>query len=317
MGINILTTAVEVGKNIIESSTVEGVVAGFLTTLFLRHKEDVKLLEAVKAKEFEKVTSELLQSGRLSYVDLYKYRNFMNIAKRADDAIRSKQQSISEGEQKIEENQEKKFDFDWLMRFFDAVGNISNEELQVLWGKVLANEIAKPKSCSLRTLDIIRNMSPEEAKTFSVLSRYVMQSGDTYYIDSKGFYCAEDGYQECREFIRNQGLTYGEHIVPLMEAGVLSADHDLAIYINKDVNLEFHNDKIVGLVVNPNENPELFQMEAYFLTACGRELFQVIRHGDDFEADDEYALLCMKEVKRQKEQFYVGAYTMDGKEKEL
>ena len=30
-------------------------------------------------------------------------------------------------------------------------------------GKVLASEIVRPKACSLRTLDMIRNMSPEEA----------------------------------------------------------------------------------------------------------------------------------------------------------
>lgn len=80
------------------------------------------------------------------------------------------------------------------MRFLDAVGNISNEELQSLWRSVLANEISRPKSCSLRTLDMIREMSPEEARTFSDLCQYVMQSGDTYYIDSAGFFCEEDGH---------------------------------------------------------------------------------------------------------------------------
>ena len=42
------------------------------------------------------------------------------------------------------------------MRFFDAVGNVSNEELQKLWGKVLAGEMQQPGSCSLRTMEVIR-----------------------------------------------------------------------------------------------------------------------------------------------------------------
>ena len=118
--------------------------------------------------------------------ELYKCRNFLKIAKRADEMIASYQANQPEVE--IEEtSQEDTFSFDWLMRFFDAVGNISNEDLQQLWGKVLANEIVKPKVCSLRTLDMIRNMSPEEAKTFSLLCKYVMQSGNTYYIDSADF----------------------------------------------------------------------------------------------------------------------------------
>ena len=35
---------------------------------------------------------------------------------------------------------------------------------------------------------MIRNMSSEEANIFSDLCRYVMQSGDIYYIDATGFF---------------------------------------------------------------------------------------------------------------------------------
>lgn len=143
-------------------------------------------MEMLKAHEFEKVTNDLLNSGKLSYVELYKCRNFLKIAERADEVFANDQEK--ESEQVPGEDEKNKFSFDWLMRFFDAVGNISNEELQQLWGKVLANEISHPKSCSLRTLDMIRNMPPEEAETFSMLCRYVMQSGDSFYIDSAGFF---------------------------------------------------------------------------------------------------------------------------------
>ena len=80
-----------------------------------------------------------------------------------------------------------------------------------------------------------------------------MQSGDIYYIDAAGFFYEEDGNKECRNFIRNKGLSYEKHIVPLLEAGALSQDHDLALYISKNINLEMHNDKICGIVMNPAE----------------------------------------------------------------
>lgn len=51
-------------------------------------------------------------------------------------------------------------------------------------------------ACLLRTFDMLRDMSPEEAKTFSLLYKYVMLSGNIYYIDSAGFFC-----EECRNFI--------------------------------------------------------------------------------------------------------------------
>lgn len=164
----IIDAVTNAGKMLITSPAVEGVVTSLITTLFLRKGEKTKALEALKAKNFEKVMEELLETGRLSYVELYRCNNFLKIAKSADEMIAAYQESQSEENVDGNEKQEK-FSFDWLMRFFDTVGNISNEDLQQLWGKILANEIAKPKTCALRTLDMIRNMSSEEAKVFSIL----------------------------------------------------------------------------------------------------------------------------------------------------
>lgn len=312
MGIELLTkqavdVVVNTGKALITSPAVQGVVSSLITTLFVRKGENAKVVEALKAKEFEKVTEELLETGRLSYVELYKCRNFLKIAKRADEMMAACHEDDIESEQDESKAQDK-FSFDWLMRFFDAVGNISNEDLQRLWGEVLASEIIRPKACSLRTLDMLRNMPPEEAKTFYSLCQYVMQSGNIYYIDSAGFLCEEDGHQECRDYIKNKGLSYEEHIVPLLEAGALSQDHDMALYISRQTNLEVHNDKICGIVMYHDDTPALFRRDAYLLTASGRELFHIIHNGNDFETDEEYTLLCLKDMKESNPAFYVGAF---------
>lgn len=307
----LITRVMHIGKVAIQSPAVQGVVSSLITTLFLRHGENVKSIEALKAKEFEKITNELLTTGRLSYVELYKCRNFIKIAKRADEVIAEYEFNDMNFEQDFAKKDENNFNFDWLMRFFEAVGNISNEELQQLWGRVLANEISRPKSCSLRTLDMIWNMTLEEARAFSTLSQYVMQSGNSYYIDSAGFFCEEDGYGECHEYIQRKGLSYEEHIIPLIEAGALSTDHDLAIYINKDHSLEFHNDKLLGVVMNFDDTPVLFKREAYFLTTSGKELYAALKGSNEFEADEEYALLCLKQMKQENSEFYVGAYSVE------
>ena len=312
MGTELLTPEtidmiVNTGKALITSPAVQGVVSSLITTLFVRRGENIKVVEALKAKEFEKVTEELLETGRLSYVEFYKCKNFLKIAERADEMIAACHGDNS-GREQDERDDRVKFSFDWLMRFFDAVGNISNEDLQQLWGRVLASEIARPKACSLRTLDMIRNMSPEEAKFFSFLCQYVMQSGNTYYIDSAGFFCEEDGHQKCRDYIQSKGLSYEEHIVPLLEAGALTQDHDLALYLNRKINLETHNDKICGIVMYPEDTPVLFRRDAYLLTASGKELFHIIQQSNDFETDQEYALLCLKDMKENNPAFYIGAY---------
>lgn len=314
MDTELLTSAMHVGKIVITSPAVQGIVSTLITTLFVRRGENIKFLNAIKEKEFAKITNELLNSGRLSYIELYKCRNFLKIAERADEVIADYQEHNLETEQEPDTNNgENIFDFDWLMRFFDAVGNITSEELQQLWGKVLANEISSPKSCTLRTLDMVRNMTPEEAKTFSLLCRYVMRSGNTYYIDAAGFFCEEDNHIECRKYVKSLGMTYEEHIVPLLEAGALSTDHSLAAYVYNDNNLEFHNDKLYGIIMNVDEKPALFQREAYFLSTSGKELFQIIHKDSGYIADEEYTLLCLKEMKEQYPAFYVGAYSISEK----
>lgn len=315
MDAGLINVVKDTAQTLINSPAVDGVVTALITTLFLRKNEDIKIIEDLKKKEFEKVTQELLDSGRMSYVEFYKTKNFLKIAQQADEMMANQKQSedTEEDNNKCKNN----FSFDWLMRFFDAVGNISNKDLQQLWAKVLAGEIAEPKTCSLRTLDMIRNMSSEEAEIFSHLCKYVLRSGNSYYIDSIGFMSDEEGTNKCKAYIEKQGLSYEGSIVPLVEAGAFSTDHDLAIYLHKDIALAMYNKKITGMVMKYGEEPSLFQRDAYWLTASGRELFQTIRQADNFEVDEEYALLCLKDIKEKNPEFYVAAFENGGEKENL
>jgi len=71
---------------------------------------------------------------------------------------------------------------DWTTRFFDYAEDISNIEMQELWGKILAGEIKQPKSYSLRTLDIIRNLSEDEARVFMKFASLAINSSGTLFI---------------------------------------------------------------------------------------------------------------------------------------
>lgn len=61
---------------------------------------------------------------------------------------------------------EKGVDDDWFDTFRDSVKNVSSKELKSIWAKLLADEIESPSSYSLRTLNILKNMSKDEAKLF-------------------------------------------------------------------------------------------------------------------------------------------------------
>lgn len=60
---------------------------------------------------------------------------------------------------------------DWATRFFGECQDVADEQMQQVWGKVLAGEIAMPRSFSRRTLSILKNLSQEEAQSFNVLCK--------------------------------------------------------------------------------------------------------------------------------------------------
>lgn len=60
-------------------------------------------------------------------------------------------------------------DHDWTSRFFNDVQDVSSEKLQLLWAKVLAGEVERPGSTSLKTLGVLRNLDKTTAALFRTL----------------------------------------------------------------------------------------------------------------------------------------------------
>ena len=55
---------------------------------------------------------------------------------------------------------------DWTARFFNEAQDVSSEEMQVLWAKVLAGEVERPGSTSLRALSVLRELDRTVAGAF-------------------------------------------------------------------------------------------------------------------------------------------------------
>ena len=57
-------------------------------------------------------------------------------------------------------------DHDWTARFFNDIQDVSSEGMQNLWAKVLAGEVEKEGSTSIRTLGVLKNMDQATASLF-------------------------------------------------------------------------------------------------------------------------------------------------------
>ncbi len=73
-------------------------------------------------------------------------------------------------------------DDDWISRFFSAAQDVSAEDVQVLWGRILAGEIKRPGSYSLRTLDFLRNLSKAEAEVLERVGKLAIFAANSYLV---------------------------------------------------------------------------------------------------------------------------------------
>lgn len=81
---------------------------------------------------------------------------------------------------------------DWINRFMNIVEDISDETLHEIWGHILAREVKNPSSYSLRTLELLRNVTRDEAFLFT--------KAISFYIE-KDFICTESFVLSLHEII--------------------------------------------------------------------------------------------------------------------
>lgn len=248
-------------------------------------------------------SGELLANQNFTLYEITKLKNFINSANFASEEL------ANEGGY-IDENNN--IDFDWIIRFFDAVGNVSNQELQKLWGKVLAGEIKSPGTCSLRTMDIIHNMSQKEAEIFDRLSKYVLKSGDCYFILNNGFLGVDEYNYNSHNYILKTGLNHGDDIIPMIESGLLSVDNSLATDFKSDRILTIENPNIICFIIADEVNEHFISLEPYFLTRSGIELYNIIQSMSEYKADIEYSLICFRELKNQYQDLIFSAHRIIG-----
>lgn len=64
-------------------------------------------------------------------------------------------------------------DHDWVHEFYEHCQDVGNAQMQQLWGKILAGEVAKPGTYSLRCLRVIKDIQQKDADTFTRFCTFV------------------------------------------------------------------------------------------------------------------------------------------------
>ena len=233
------------------------VIAGSLfTAIFLRKNTATQEFEKIKAGKFQEVADELLESGKMTYTEYYRAHNFLSVAKKADKIYAKMEHSESENTQ---------HDFDWFMRFYEIVGNISDEKIQSIWANIMAGEINSPQSYSLKTIDILKNLGKKEAKLFTEILTYCVSMGNNIFLPKYAEYLAKYDVKYSQIMLLSEmDLIYNDASIVV---NILAEKQEKIIFINQGKILTFKS---------PNEDVMKIEIRQFPLTEVGKELATLV-----------------------------------------
>lgn len=144
---------------------------------------------------------------------------------------------------------------EWSSRFFDYAQNIYEEEAQIVWAKILAQETASPGKFFKRTLDILHNIEPFEAKWFVELCQFVLD--DIYIHFDVILY----------EYFKTNKLQ------SMMDCGLLNAQKCIITFDKSVDTINFKSYRLIKKF--SNIQPENISMSGFTLTDAGYQLYKI------------------------------------------
>ena len=166
---------------------------------------------------------------------------------------------------------DEKPDEDWTTRFFSSAQDVSSEQMQNLWGRILAGEIKRPGSYSLKTLEFIKNITKSDALILEHIGKLAIEFAETTFVATHDRKWLEDRYQ----------IFPGHHFA-LSEMGALYPT-DLNVRVFREDSLQeqaFVSGEMILLVKRGDIKSEI-QLPIWKFTVVGRELLALIPNAQD------------------------------------
>jgi uncharacterized repeat protein (TIGR03899 family) len=238
----------------------------------IEYKEEKLAISSPKETNAQKVDPnplELRAKNRIEYQESKKQMNIESITAFATDELKNEPEVTSEP-----------LDEDWTTRFFKIAEEISNEDMQALWGKILAGEVKQPKSFSLRTLELIRNLSKDEAQTFLKVANFAIKSGETIFVFKGTGNVLSDTYK-----------VHYTDIALLTETGLIQPGDFVNFQLLQqtiDGQTVFTSGSIV-VIAKKKANTPTIQIPIYLFSNSGKELLRLITTNAPFGYLSEFS----------------------------
>lgn len=246
--INVVSKAVEGNQNSLQK---------------IDYKDSKVSLRSLDKESIKEITSlpERAQN-RIEYQEQKRQQNIEKVTQIAAEQLEN-EKTVSE----------EKVDKDWTTRFFNYAQDVSNEEMQGLWGRILAGEVKNPKSFSLRTLELIRSLSKSDAELFSKIANFSINHG-------KDAFLLKGQNDELKKF----GIQFDD-IALMEELGLIHSGEFLSFEFNQSPN-DKQNVFILGETIvfhNKKANSAKQSLLIRLFTRIGKELLKLIEVKPNFK----------------------------------
>ena len=252
----------------------------------VRNNSDVPIVYgstgvSIDTSDFEQIVKRA--SIRLTHQEITKQQNIEAVVDNAYEELEN-----------VENVSSKPVKPDWMFRFFNSVENISDKDMQTIWGHILAGEIKQPDTYSFRTLEKLKNMTQKEAKDFQMVSSLALQTG------GRKFILGEDS-------ILNKHGVYFSHILELEECGLMMTQSlSLEIAASAKEPDIIYNSGLLGSIFGKEDQKQTFSISVYVFTESGSQLIEAIHP----EINSQYFIDCMKSIQDNHNNFTVTAHNI-------
>jgi hypothetical protein len=178
---------------------------------------------------------------------------------------------------------ERLIDDDWIHTWYEFAGKVSCEDLQRMWGSILAGEVKSPGKYAIRTLDFLRLLTKNEAECIAKIAPFVL---------ADGIYCHQN---QC---MSDNGITF-DLLLHIQSLGIVTGigTHGMKKILQLNelspaVSILCNNK---ALFVENDKKKNRIEIPMYPLTTIGIQIMSL----GQFEANIDFMYFIGRQIKSQ------------------
>lgn len=167
-------------------------------------------------------------------------------------------------------------DDEWLGMYDDISKNVSSQEMQTVWAKILASKCEDENSVSKKLLQVLQIMDSNDAEYFSYLCSHSVMCFDPVDKEETPIFLYPDATKDELEVYDDKYINYG-YLTNCSSLGLINYNSSIGTLLYKKANLLIMN--YYGKKINIVSSNGEIGIGAVTYTSCGEELVKILHEG--------------------------------------